>query len=96
MAGARKGRNQLKWTVSWTNPASPTNWGLTCQLAARCHHCQELGRGRECPVQPVPKVTTKVVHGEVEAHGQREGRGGRGELIEFSQAKPGAGSAGVK
>ncbi len=33
------------------------------------------------------------MHGEVEVHGQCEVHGGRGELIEFSQAKPGAGSA---
>ncbi len=52
-------------------PGKP-NWGLTCQLAACCHHCHELGRGGECPGQPVPKVATKIVHGEVEAHGQCE------------------------
>ncbi len=27
----------------------------------------------------VPKVTTKIAHGKVEAHGHREVRGGRGE-----------------
>ena len=53
--------------------------GLTHQLTARCHHCHELGRAGECPDQPLPKVTTKVVHGEVEANGQHEVRGGRGE-----------------
>ncbi len=73
-------------------PGKP-NWGLTHQVAARPHHCHELGRAGECLDQPVPKVTTKLVHGEVEAHGQCEVRGGRGELIEFSRAKPGVGSA---
>ncbi len=61
-------------------PDKPS-WGLTCQLVACCHHCHELGRAGECPDQPVPKVTTKIVHGEVEAHGQREVRGGRGERV---------------
>ncbi len=73
-------------------PGRP-NWGLTRQLTARCHHCHKLGRGGGCPNQPVPKVTTKIVHDEVEANGQREVRGGRGELVEFSRTKPGAGSA---
>ncbi len=41
-------------------PGKP-NWGLTRQLMACCHHCHELRRGGECPDQPVPKVTTKVV-----------------------------------
>ncbi len=36
------------------------------------------------------------MHGQVEADGQREVRGGRGELTEFSRAKPGAGSASDK
>ena len=52
----------------------------------------ELGRAGECPDQPVPKVTTKLVHGEVEVHGQREVCGGLGEVIAFSRAKLGAGS----
>ncbi len=73
-------------------PSKPS-WGLTCQLAAHCHHCHKLGGAGECPDQPVPKVTTKIVLGEVEAHGECEVRGGRGELIEFSCAKLGAGSA---
>ncbi len=41
-------------------PGKP-NLGLTRQLMACCHHCHKLGRGGECPDQPVPKVTTKIV-----------------------------------
>ncbi len=68
----------------------PSKPSLTHPLMAHCHHCHELGRAGECPDQTVPKVTTKIVHGEVAAHGQHEVRGGQGELIEFSPAKPGA------
>ncbi len=42
------------------NPGKP-NLGSTCQLTAHCHHCHKLRRGGECPDQPVPKVTTKIV-----------------------------------
>ncbi len=80
-------------------PGKP-NWGSNHQLTARCHHCHGLGRTEEC--QESGSASSKSnnksereVHGEVEAHGQREVRGGRGELIELSRAKPGAGSASV-
>ncbi len=63
------------------NKPSNPDLGLTHQLTARCHHCHELVRAGECPDEPVPKATTKIVRGEVEAHGQRELRGGRGERV---------------
>ncbi len=55
------------------------------------HHCHKLGSGEECPDQPVPKITTKIVklveiacgkrevHDEVKAHRQHEIHGGCGE-----------------
>ncbi len=78
-------------------PGKP-NLGLNHQLTACCHHCHGLGRTEEC--QESGSASSKSnnksegeVHGVVEVHGQREVGGGRGELLEFSRAKPGAGSA---
>ncbi len=73
------------------NQPSKPNLDLTHQLTAHCHHCHKLGRAGECLDQAVPKVATKIVHGEVKTHVQHEVRGGQGELIEFSRAKLGAG-----
>ncbi len=55
-------------------PGKP-NWGLTRRLVACCHHCHELGTEGEFPDQPVPKGTTKIVHGEVEAKASRTEQG---------------------
>ncbi len=42
------------------------------------------------------KNSEREVCGEAKVHGQREVRGGRGELTEFSPAKPGVGSASIE
>ncbi len=63
---------------------SKPNWGLTCQLAACCHHCHKLGRGWECLDQPVPKVTTKIVSMKcvVRSKKIKEGEGERSRWTE--------------
>ncbi len=56
----REEKESVEVDSALDKPSKP-NWGLTHQLTACCHHCHELGRGQECPDQPVPKVTTKIV-----------------------------------
>ncbi len=94
--GAGKRRSQLKWTVSWTNWQAQL--GLKPSTDGLRHHCHELGRRGECQESGSANSKSnhkseREVHGEVEVHGQPEVCGGRGELIEFSWAKPGAGPA---
>ncbi len=64
---SREEKESVEVDSELDKPGKP-NWSLTCQLAAGCHHCHNLGRAGECPDQLVPKLTTKIVHGEVEAH----------------------------
>ncbi len=71
---SREEKESVELNNELNKPGKP-NLGLTHQLTAFCHHCHKLGRAEECLDQPVPKVTTKIVHGEVKAHGQREVRG---------------------
>ncbi len=56
----REDKESVEVDSELDKPSKP-NWGLTRQLTARCHHCHELGRGRECPDQLLPKVATKIV-----------------------------------